>query len=402
MKICKIWDSDYPWDVRVEKICKTLISAKHEVHLICRNKKIQKTYELIDGIHIHRLPCIIKNKKLNEIISFPAFFNPLWIYKIWKIIKEHNIEIIIVRDLPLALTAISIGRIIGLPVILDMAENYPEMINDLWTSANFRLRNLFIRNPLAVKVVELVSIKYVDHIIVVVEESAERLIKLGINSDKITIMMNTPPLSRLSYSVKKLYPGSLSNLKDDFIIIYLGLLEYPRGIETAISAMRIIVDKTDKCKLVILGNGKDEQKFKELVYKLNLNDNVLFEGWVDYRRAFDYICSSDIGLVPHHATRSWNTTIPNKLFDYMSFGKPVIVSDAIPTKRIVEKERCGLVFKDRDPRSLSSAIIELYENKEFCKELGNRGKRAIESKYNWERESIKLIEVLNRLLKDKK
>lgn len=394
MKVCKIWDSDYPWDVRVEKICKTLIGANHEVHLVCRNKKRQQTYDLVDGMHVHRLPCF-KNKKINEMLSFPAFFNPLWILKIWKIIKTKRIEIILVRDLPLALTAVLLGKMANIPVILDMAENYPQMIKDLWEEKNFKLRNIFIRNPYLVKLVELIAIRHVDHILVVVAESAERLEELGVNMNKITIITNAPQGDRAVQHDKKTYPGSLAKLKDDFIIVYLGLLEQLRGIETAIKAMQIVKEKIKNCRFVIIGNGKDEHKFKELVRNLNLQENVLFEGYVKYELALQYICSSDVGIVPHHATPSCNTTIPNKLFDYMSMGKPVIVSDTVTTKRVITKEKCGLVFKDRDPDSLASAIIQLYSNRDLQKEFGRRGRIAVAMEYNWERESIKLLRLFN-------
>ena len=51
MIICKIWDADYPWDIRVEKVCRSL-QQKHEVHLVCRNTKRRPTYEQLDGLHV--------------------------------------------------------------------------------------------------------------------------------------------------------------------------------------------------------------------------------------------------------------------------------------------------------------------------------------------------------------
>lgn len=71
-----------------------------------------------------------------------------------------------------------------------------------------------------------------------------------------------------------------------------------------------------------------------------------FLEWLDYPKAIDVIKESDVGLVSHHAIESWNTTVPNKLFEYMLMGKPVIVSNAKPAERIVREERCGMVFKE--------------------------------------------------------
>ena len=55
MKILYLWDADYPWDIRVEKICKTLHTQGHEVHIACRNLNSLPSEELVDTITIHRL-----------------------------------------------------------------------------------------------------------------------------------------------------------------------------------------------------------------------------------------------------------------------------------------------------------------------------------------------------------
>ena len=77
MNILFLWDSDYPWDIRVEKICNTLIENGHEVHLVCRNKSRKSTEEIYQGISIHRIPCLPKYLgKLNDTYTFPIFFSP--------------------------------------------------------------------------------------------------------------------------------------------------------------------------------------------------------------------------------------------------------------------------------------------------------------------------------------
>src|SRR4051812_3724988 len=106
MIICHIWDADYPWDVRVEKISDSL-SKKHEVHLVCRNTARRPRYERINGSTIHRLPCLPKLfGRMQRLVGFPAFFNPIWVYMIWQTVRTTNADMILVRDLPLALTAL--------------------------------------------------------------------------------------------------------------------------------------------------------------------------------------------------------------------------------------------------------------------------------------------------------
>jgi len=110
MIICHIWDADYPWDVRVEKVCQSL-QTKHEVHLICRNEKRSPRHEVLDGTIIHRLPSLPKwLGPCHKIAGLPFFFNPTWLGAIWSTVKRSRADLILVRDIPLALTAILVGR----------------------------------------------------------------------------------------------------------------------------------------------------------------------------------------------------------------------------------------------------------------------------------------------------
>jgi glycosyltransferase involved in cell wall biosynthesis len=394
--ICHVWDADYPWDVRVEKICDSLIK-KHEVHLVCRNLLRRPRYERVKGLHIHRLPFLPKRYgSLNLLIGFPAFFNPVWLYSIWRTVRQTKADVILIRDLPLALTAMAVGRLQGIPVVLDMAENYPAMIRDLWEREGFSLVNFAVRNPRLVSLVERISLRLCDHVVAVVEESRDRLVALGVPQSKVSLVINTPTTERLVKTEPS--PGKLvSRDGADLVLVYLGLLEWPRGIETAIRAIASVRAQIAGVTLLIVGTGRHERDFRSLVERLNLQKEVQFLGWLEYSAAVQVIDESDIGLVPHHATESWNTTVPNKLFDYMSKGKPVIVSNARPVERIVQEEQCGIVFKDRDSEDLARAIVTL-KPESIRAAMGQRGRDAIARKYNWAIDEQRLCNALEAVV----
>lgn len=400
MIVCHVWDADYPWDVRVEKICDSLLK-KHEVHLVCRNSRRRARYEYVKGLHIHRLPCLPEGLGgLNGLIGFPAFFNPLWIYEIGKTVKQTKADVIVVRDIPLAWTALGIGRLLRRPVVLDMAENYPAMIQDLWDYQGFSVINFLVRNPSIIRMVERVSVRQCDHVVAVVEESRARLISLGVDPARISLVINTPTSERLVDSSHARSVG-VSRESPSLTLLYLGLLEWARGIETAIRAISLVRTRLPEVRLVIIGSGRHEADFKRVVAELDLQDSVQFLGWLDYTKAIEVIKECDIGLVPHHATESWNTTIPNKLFDYMSMGKPVIVSDAKPTKRVVQEERCGMVFEDQNAEDLARVILKL-ENESVREEMGRNGKEAVATKYNWAVDEERLLKAVDLAVADRK
>src|SRR3989304_2220848 len=99
-----MWQCVYPWDIRIEKFTKLLSKQGHEVHIICRGRKELPEKEKIDALLIHRvlISLSIIGVFLSRVLSYPLFINPVWIYKTLKILIKNKIDLIIVRDLPLA------------------------------------------------------------------------------------------------------------------------------------------------------------------------------------------------------------------------------------------------------------------------------------------------------------
>jgi glycosyltransferase involved in cell wall biosynthesis len=331
---------------------------------------------------------------LNDIASFPFFFSPLWLSRIDNVVKKEGIRLIIVRDLPMALAAMMIGKIRKIPVVLDMAECYPEFVRLIWKFEPFKLSNLFIRNPFIVDLVEFFALRGSDHIFVVVEESKDRLIKKGVPPNKITIVGNTPVMKRFQ-DARATFPGTINRNRGKLILLYVGLLNFSRGLEMVLRSLRQYVEIDKQVFLVMLGTGSAEKKLKEMVCQLKLEEHVGFEGWVENKCVPKYIASSDICLVPHHKCGHWNNTIPNKLFDYMAAGKPVLASDAIPVKRIMQQFDCGLIYEDHDEEKFFSRLCQL-RNPEERERLGQNGIKAVRDRYNWSNDSAEMINSLIR------
>ncbi len=394
MRIAQVWKNDYPWDVRVEKICKTLIDDGHEVHLICSNTKKQKTRENLNSLQIYRLPYVTTNL-LNRIFSMPVFFNPLWIYQILKVVRNQKIEAIIVRDLPLILAGIFAAKICKIPVVFDMAENYPALWKEHVSRKGIKFFNVILKNHKLAEIMENYALKKADYIIVVVEESKTRILKKGIPGDKVSIVSNTPDLSIFDNK------GCNKNnsIDDEFKLLYVGGVESPkRGVETVIRSIPLLHEDIDNLSFSIVGDGAYLGRIKEFVKTLGIERNINFKGRISYDLMIEFIDRSDVCVVPHFATEHVNSTIPNKLFEYMARKKPVIVSDAAPLKRIVEENNSGVVFRSGDERSFAEKVLEL-KSPAVRFQLGENGYRAVNEKYNWDRDSQNLREIFNKVQK---
>jgi glycosyltransferase involved in cell wall biosynthesis len=387
VRVLYVWDADYPWDVRTEKVCLALTQGGHQVVIAARNLRGEKRRETRPEGIVERLAA---GPGLGRrLLSFPVFFNPLWLAHLIRIISKHDIDLIMVRDLPLAMTALlaSGGR---RPVILDMAENYPAMIRDIWTDRRQRRFDILVRNPKLVAALERLIIGRVDHVVTVVEESNQRLVALGVPRERTSVVSNTPPKARVTAPVPRA-PG------DRLRIIYLGLMERHRGIASVLDAAVSLKQADVSFQLDMVGDGRDYDYFRSSAIRLGLTtDHVTFHGRLAHTDAIRLVAQAHVGLVPHEARESWNTTIPNKLFDYMAAGLAVVSSDAAPAARVVRETGCGLVFRSGDGQDLADMIRRCLDL-EIWEHYRQAGQEAVRSRYNWESDTRVLLDVVSRV-----
>jgi glycosyltransferase involved in cell wall biosynthesis len=391
LRIIYLWDADYPWDVRTEKVCATLTGAGHEVHIVARNRTGRPLREPRPEGTVHRMPpWPWMGSRMDGLLSFPAFFSPRWLSLLARTVRRAAAEAIVVRDLPLCPTAIWMGRRARIPVILDMAENYPAMVQELWDAGRHRVTDALVRNPAVVRWIEGRCLRYVDHILVVIDESRERLFRLGVPAERITIVSNTPPRARAEAIGARSGRASRPEPAAGLEMVYLGLLEAHRGISTLLQAMAVASDAGVPLSLSLIGEGRERPTFEAEVRTLGLGPRVRFHGYVPYAEALEMVGRADIGAIPHFVDESWSTTIPNKLFDYMAAGVAVLASDAPPVRRILRETGCGEVFRDRDAHDVVRALSRLRDPDHRAR-CGAAGRSAVAVQYNWETDAERLL-----------
>jgi glycosyltransferase involved in cell wall biosynthesis len=385
-----VFDGDYPWDVRIWKFAACLGEHGHEVHLVCRNLARRPAEETLEGLHIHRLRPLA-NARLNGPMTFPAFVNPVWIGRISEVVKGQRLDALIVRDLPLALAGVAAGRRHRVPVVLDMAENYPAMLRDVNRFERFRPQNVLVRNPVLASLVERIAMRLVDHVVVVIEEAQERLLRAGLPPDRISIVRNTPRVELARFPAAW---GPPSRDASRLTVVFVGGLEPMRGLDAALDMLAAAVPRIPELRLRIIGDGRWKSDLEAQARSLGLGDHVEFSGRRDYQRALFEVGQADVGFIPHRLTEHTNSTIPNKLFEYMLLGKPVLATDMVPVRRILEQVGCGMVYRSREEGV--EALVRLRDEA-LRQALGDSGRRAVLDRYRWDRDGATLVGALERL-----
>jgi glycosyltransferase involved in cell wall biosynthesis len=396
-----ILDKIFPPDPRVENEALALIEGGHQVFLFSLRYNDNSESEIINKIHIKRYLSNRLEYKLSALAYSLPFYSNFMAKKIVHFLDQNKIEIIHIHDMVIAEAVFKANKKMSLPVVLDLHENKPEIMKLYPHLLKFPGKQII--SPDKWKNREEHFIKKADKTIVVTKEAKEEIKnRINIRDEKIVIVPNT--VRKSFYNDAKFDNYILNKYKNKFVILYLGDTGLRRGLLTAIEAVEKLKLKIENLtgnkadlKLVIVGKNSDDPILRNKIKELNLENYVDLEGWKDVNLFPSYIVSSAIGISPLHRNIHHDTTYANKIFQYMSFAKPVLVSDATAQKNLINKTESGLVHKEMNAGDFAEKAIELYKDENLRKTLGNNGKKFIENDFCWEKVSKNLVDIYNNL-----
>lgn len=394
MKIGMILDKTFPPDPRVENEAITLIDAGHQVYLFCLTYGGEKLKETISGIHVRRyLSNKIEYKFSALSYDFPLY-GRMMKKKIDRFIKETQIEALHIHDIRVAGAVFKSNQKFQLKVVLDLHDNIPE--NMQFYPHMQKLPGKYLISPKRWKKKEEEFIKKSDKVIAVSPEFVEEVIdRTKIKEEKIHLVPNT--VRKEFYENPKIDNEIINKYKKNFTILYLGDTNTRRGLLTAIEGVHILLKEINNIKLVIVGSNTTDHILKRRVKELDLEDYVDFEGWQDVSLFPSYILSSDVCISPLYRSLQHDVAYANKLFQYMSFGKAILVSNATAQKKIVENNGVGKVHIEKDSQDFANKVLEFFNNPKEIQEKGENGKNFVRNKFSWKHTSKELLTLYNDL-----
>lgn len=395
--ILMILETDFPPDIRVENEIEALSKAGYQITLLCLtqddNRKAYEVYSDQLTVVRKRIPTFFYKSKVGQ-PKFPVydFFWKRFIKKHLKIDDDAAYNIIHVHDLSLAKVGLWLKKRLNKPLVLDLHENYPYLIRDAKHTQK-GLGKLLSDFELWVKF-EKEVVPQSDYVICVVEEMYERLKKFDNRPDNYHVYQNVVNLS----SVK---PYTKPTQQNQFKLIYIGGITPARGLQTVIKAILLLKNSDQSICFEIYGSGSYLTDLMKLTETLQLKNYVHFMGNIHQDDVFDKIKESDAAIIPHLKSVQNNCSSPNKLYQYLSSGRVVISSDCTSIKRIIEDNRVGKTYEDKNPEDLSSVLKDLISNPEERIELGKRGYELVLEKFNTDIEGKKFVEFYNRIFDTK-
>jgi glycosyltransferase involved in cell wall biosynthesis len=185
-------------------------------------------------------------------------------------------------------------------------------------------------------------------------------------------------------------PTPMLRTGSEKIILYQGSLNLGRGLELAIHAIRYTVNT----RLIIIGKGDVEKKLKQLVHALAMEDRVTFIGRVPPDQLPGYTIQADVGIsLEEDLGLNYRFALPNKVFDYIQAGIPVLVSDLPEVRALVEEYGVGQVNSTQDPQILGALFTEMAGNEEK-RSVWKTNLKIAGEELCWEKEEGILAEIL--------
>jgi glycosyltransferase involved in cell wall biosynthesis len=193
-----------------------------------------------------------------------------------------------------------------------------------------------------------------------------------------------------------LSPDDQRAYEGNYTLIYTGGFTDYRGLYEIVQALDHV--KTPQARLTLLGRTIHPHT-AQVIQSTPGYRRVDYLDHVPFETMYHHLNSAAVGLVCNQPRHGYDLAQPNKLFEYMSAGLPVIASHFELWKEIVEGNECGMTVDPTDPRQIAEAIDYLLAHPELRRTMGANARRAVQERYNWEHEGRKLVDFYHRILK---
>lgn len=393
MRIGMILDSTFPPDYRVEKEALTLIKSGHEVILFCftRNKPFYE--EEYKGIKLAHYPYSVLEYKLSALAYTVPFYRWMMMPKIERFLNRYTPDILHVHDMVIAEAVFAVADKMKKKVVLDLHENRPASMAEYRHLKKVPGRWFIRLGVWEHKQIELVN--RAENVIVVTELAKQDLLKYSPEKqDEITVVPNTSTSEFANYPLDG---EIIKRMKDSFNLLYIGDTSVRRGVSDVLYAVELLKDLIADIKFWIIGTSSADNELHQLVRKLKLEKWVQFEGWQPEKLFASYITGSHVCLSPLRRNPHHDTTFANKIFQYMSLSRPVVVSDCPAQAQLIKDEACGLVHEAGDVQDIARQILTLYNERELQSKLGKNAGDAVRERWNWDTTSVALGQLYEKL-----
>lgn len=364
-KVCHITTVHDSQDTRIlHRECVSLAEHGFEVHLIVANQ----TSFSHKGVQVHSIQAPYQNR-LQRMRQVP--------WAAYQKAKTIDADLYHFHDPELLPVGYRLHRD-GKPAIYDIHEHVPHQLR----TKSYLPRPLRPLIATTFERYENYMARRMDALITATDLVRDRFLPLNAR----TVSVNNYPRLDTLYVAEE-------GKEKAYQVTYVGLMNEIRGIRPLLEALAMPGD----WRLTLVGYFESQELEQELRRHPGWQ-RVDFLGRKSRTEVADILAASQIGLVTFLPAPNHNRNQPNKLFEYMAAGLPVVCSNLERWAEIVQQAQCGLLVDPAKPGDIDGAVVRLLGDPAGAKQLGINGRTAMEAEYNWSSEEQKLIALYESLL----
>jgi glycosyltransferase involved in cell wall biosynthesis len=381
-----------PFDRRVWQEAQALHRAGWVVSVICpTNADFPKAFEVIDDIAIYRHPLPAEGRGalayLREYST--ALFHELRL--LFKVHRERGFSIIQACNPPdLIFLAALPFKLLGKRFIYDQHDVSPELFVVKFGRKGFLYRALLF--------FERMSYRMADHVITANATFKDIAISRGgKTASEVEVVYGVPDRRR----IRRVEPEPGLRGGREFILGYVGIINEQDGVDHLVRAVAhlIKVSGFSDFRAIVVGSGPALELVRELARALEVEDSILFTGYLKGETLLAYLSAFDIGIIPDPLNEANDLMSMNKVFEYCALGIPTACYPLKETKRLLGE--AGVYAPSPDPAGLARACLDLMQDEALRVRSAAAAAKLSAEKFVWENEARKYVATYERVLAPK-
>ena len=386
---------DEPGGTRHYEFARLLVAHGHRVTVIASpvsyitgnvsTRQSVQARQGSDGVAVLRAPVYSAHHKsfIHRILAFFSFM----LSSFWLGLKVKQVDIVWGTSPPIfqGVTAWVLARLKGARFLFE--------VRDLWPK--FAVAVGVLRNPLLIQASEwLECFLYRRADVVMVNSPGFVGHVMARGARQVKLVPNGADPSMFDPSNDGTDFRRANGLGEGFLALYAGAHGMSNDLDVVLDAAKLLADK--HIQVALVGDGKDKPALQRRATELGLR-NVAFVPSIPKAEMPNALAAADACIAILKPVEEYKTTYPNKVFDYMAAGRPVVLAIDGVIREVVESARCGVFVEPGNARAMADAICGLAEDPTGSREVGLRGRKYLEEHFSREKIGEQLIKVLEEL-----
>ncbi len=370
MKVCMLTTTHPPQDGRIFRKEAKSLAKEHEVTLVAPAG--EESVSRVDGISI-----VTVQKATSTLL------HPVTLMRVLMASLHQDAEVYHCHEPDALLLGIFLKILKGKRVIYDVHEHWPsEILFDMGLSDTTMFHAALRR--------------LIDHLEILLSRCSDGTIAVSESVGARFNAMKNHPAIIPNFSLRNASVADPRTRDAKRLVYMAGNMHAFHGINECIQALTFLKERYPEVSLTLIGNVREN--LETIVSDEEIRRRITTTGYLPYDQMYARMNEGGIGLLvfqPHY----YNVSIglPNKLFDYMQLGLPIVASDLPEIRKVINDAQCGILVDPTNVCEIARSIAYLIDNPEEAQEMGANGKSAVENNYNWSIVEPALLEAYRSL-----